>query len=34
MKKTIRIPMCKDNTQWSFFQRFIRAVLKVFAPML
>lgn len=28
------IPMNKDNTKWNLPQRFIRAVLKVFAPML
>ena len=28
------IPMTKENTQWNLPQRFIRAVLKVFAPML
>lgn len=28
------IPMSKDNTRWNLPQRFIRAVLKVFAPML
>ena len=28
------IPMDKSNTRWNLAQRFIRAVLKIFAPML
>ena len=28
------IPMTKENTKWSLPQRFIRAVLKIFAPLL
>lgn len=28
------IPMNKDNTKWNLPQRFVRAVLKVFAPLL
>lgn len=28
------IPMDKSNTKWNLLQRFVRAVLKVFAPML
>lgn len=28
------IPMNRENTRWNLLQRFVRAVLKVFAPML
>lgn len=28
------IPMNRENTKWNLLQRFVRAVLKVFAPML
>ena len=28
------IPMNKDNTDWNLPQRFVRALLKLFAPML